>query len=361
MAGLPAAGRARNLIAGTIAQLPLRDTAPDGTLWGPRPILDDPWPMMGVAEWVTYQVVNLLMFGDAIAIPADFDPDGFPRQLIPLDPRLVDVRWSDDGRSVLYNVLTPGGVMTLTRSDVWHAKGLTLTSDGLRGVGVVAQYRLALSTDVALQAYGGNVFGAGVPSGIVKVHLREVSEKQANDVKAQWLTAFRDRVPAVLGELMDFTPIQWSPADAEYLDAARFSVAQIAFMFNLDPMDLDTSLGASMTYANREQRAYDRLLTSIGPILVRLEQAYRFVMPRGHVPVFDRSIVLWSDASTRANVQDTRLANGSLTLNEVRSSEGRPKYGAWADVPFAGDPNLPTPPPPALPPAPPPEGGPQNA
>jgi len=179
-------------------------------------------------------------------------------------------------------------------------------------------------------------------------------------VKSDWMTAFRDRVPAVLSELMDFQPIAWSPEDAQYLEASRFSVAQVAFMFNLDPTDLDTSLGSSLTYANREQRAYERLLTSIGPLLVRLEQAYRFVMPRGHRAQFDRSVVLWSDASTRAAVETAELANGSVTLNEVRRANGRELFGAWADEPFATKPggapapvpDAPPSQPPALPPAP---------
>jgi len=226
---------------------------------------------------------------------------------------------------------------------------LVLTSDGLRGVGVVSAMRGALTNALELQRYGANVYGAGVPSGIVKVHMREVSEQQATDVKGQWQTSFRDRVPAVLSDLMDFQPIAWSPEDAQYLEASRFSVAQIAFMFNLDPTDLDTSLGSSLTYANREQRAYERLLTSIGPLLVRLEQAYRFVLPRQHRAVFDRSVVLWSDAQTRANVEMTELNIGAVTLNEVREANGRQRYGAWADEPFGKPPHAePEPPPPAL-------------
>lgn len=354
--GLPAAWRAVNLIAGTACQLPLQDRQDDGGLWPARPVLTDPWPMMGYAEWITYQLHALMILGDAMGIPADFDPDGFPRQVVPLDPRWVDVRVDDTTGAVLYDLYTRDGVVTLGRSDVYHAKGLVLTSDGLRGIGVVSAMRCALTNALELQRYGGGVFAAGVPSGIVKIHLREVSQEQAQQVKGDWQTAFRDRVPAVLSELMDFTPIAWSPEDAQYLEAARFSVAEVAFMFNLDPTDLDTSLGSSLTYANREQRAYERLLTSIGPLLVRLEQAFRFLLPRQHTARFDRSVVLWSDAATRASVETAELANGAVTLNEVRSANGRELYGPWADKPFAKPPDAEPEPevaePPPLPPTP---------
>jgi len=350
--GLPAAWRAANLIAGTVCQLPLLDRQDDGGVWPTRPILDDPWPVMGRAEWLTYQTHAAIILGDAIALPADFDTDGLARQLVPIDPRWVNVRLDDATGAVLYDIFTTEGVTTLGRSDVWHAKGLVLTSDGLRGIGVVSAMRGALEGALQLQRYGLNVYAAGVPSGIVKVHLREVAQDQASNIKADWLTAFRDRTPAVLSELMDFTPIAWSPEDAQFLESRRMSVADVAFMFNLDPTDLDTSLGSSLTYANREQRAYERLLTSIGPLLVRLEQAYRFVLPRQHRAQFDRSVVLWSDAQTRAVVEQTELANGAITLNEVRRANGREAYGKWADEPFGKPPSATPPPPPLVTPPP---------
>lgn len=345
---LPAAWRAANLIAGTCCQLPLRDRQDDGGLWPVRPVLADPWPMMGYAEWITYQVHALVMLGDAMALPADFDPDGFARQLVPIDPRYVEVRVDDNTGAVVYDLFTRNGVIHLGRADVWHAKGLVLTADGLRGIGVVSAMRDSLGSAMQLQRYGSNVFGAGVPSGIVKVHVREVSQEQASTVKADWQAAFRDRVPAVLSELMDFQPIAWSPEDAQFLEAQRFSVAEIALMFNMDPTDLDASLGSSMTYANREQRSYDFLLKTLGPILDRVEQAYRFVLPRQHTATFDRSAVLWSDASTRAFVEQTELANGSVTLNEVRRANNRELYGSWADEPFGKPPSATPPPPPVL-------------
>jgi hypothetical protein len=177
----------------------------------------------------------------------------------------------------------------------------------------------------------------------VKIHLRNISQQQADDVKSDWQTSFVNRVPAVLSDLMDFTPISWSPVDMAFLEQRRFALSEIAYVLNLDPTDLDTTAGLARTYANREQRAYDRLLTSIGPYLVRIEKAYRFLLPRDHTPTFDRSVVLWADSSTRATVQAAQLANGSITLNEVRSAEGRPLYGEWANEPYAVPPQPPQP------------------
>ena len=88
--GLPAFNRGKNLIAGLLAQMPLVDRREDGTPWPPNPVLDDPWPVMGRAEWISYQTDALIITGDAMALPADFDSDGFARQLVPIDPRAVD-------------------------------------------------------------------------------------------------------------------------------------------------------------------------------------------------------------------------------------------------------------------------------
>ena len=217
------------------------------------------------------------------------------------------------------------------RSDVFHAKGLVLTQDALRGIGVVTLHRVGFQTALKMQRYASTTFDGGVPSGVVKVHLREVGATQAQSIKSDWQTAFADRSPAVLSDLMDFTPISWTPQDTQYLESAKLSVADIACMFNLDPTDLDATYGSSMTYANREQRAYDRLLSSIGPLLVRLEQAFRYILPRGHNAYFDRNVLLWSDASTRAFVQNTQLTDGTITINEVRKANGLPLFPEWAD------------------------------
>jgi hypothetical protein len=79
--------------------------------------------------------------------------------------------------------------------------------------------------------------------------------------------------------------------------------------------------------------------------MVRFEQAYRFLVPRGHHATFDRSVVLWADSLTRAQVQQLQLANGTMVLNEARAMEQRPLYGDWANQPFAQPPALDTQPP----------------
>lgn len=334
--GLPAFNRGKNLIAGTVAQMQLVDRKSDGTAWELNPVLDDPWPIMSYPEWVSYMIDSLVVLGDAMAIPADFDTDGFPRQLVPIDPRVVDV-YLNEGQ-VFYDIWTNLGVVTLRRSEIFHAKGLTLTSDGLRGIGCVTQFRLALAMGQSLVRYGVTAFQAGVPTGIIKINLRQIKPETAAELKADWMAMFADRSPAVLNQLMDFTPISWSPLDAQFLENRRFNITDIAYILNLDPTDLDASAGGSMTYANREQRSYERLLTSIGPYLTRLEKAFRFFVPRGHYPTFDRSVVLWADSTTRAAVQQIQLATGVMTLNEARAQEQRPLYGAWADEPWAKPP-----------------------
>lgn len=352
--GLPAFNRGKNLIGGLIAQMPLVDRKDDGTPWDTNPICADPWPVMGPAEWMSYQTDAIIMTGDAMALPTDFDSDGYARQLVPIDPRRVIV-YVENGM-VLYDIYTDEGVVTVPRSMMWHAKGLTLTNDGLRGIGVVRQFALAMGLGAELLRYGLNAYsGNGVPTGVVKVNLRNVSQTQADGVKADWMQSFRDRAPAILSQLMDFTPISWSPLDMAFLESRRFSVSDIAYTLNLDPMDLDTTMGSSNTYHNREQKSYERLLTSVGPYIVRFEQAYRFLVPRGHHPTFDRSIVLWADSLTRAQIQQLQLANGTMVLNEARAMEQRPLYGDWANEPFAVPPAADAEPPPeelGQPPAP---------
>lgn len=335
--GLPAAGRALHLLTGLVCQLPIGDVNNDDQPWPSRPVLDQPWPMLGTAEWLTYQVQALLMRGDAMAIPADYDAEGYPRQLLPLHPDSV---WTDidpDTGRVRHRVLLADGVEEYGATDLWHARGLTLRGDGLRGIGVVAQYRQALTGIVEQQGYASNVWtGSGVPSGVLTVDLPEIPAAKAAQVKSDWHTSMSNHDVAVLSKMFSFQPIAWTPQDAQFLESRKFSVGEIAFMFNLDPSDLDATMGSSMTYANREQRAYERLLTSLGPILVRFQQAFRFHVPNGHNVRFDVSRLLWADSLTRAQVQEIQLRTGAATLNEIRHDERRPRFGPWADEPNRG-------------------------
>jgi phage portal protein BeeE len=140
---------------------------------------------------------------------------------------------------------------------------------------------------------------------------------------------------------MDIQPLSFSPHDAEFLDSRKFSVAEIAYMFDLDPADLGAVVGASsVVYQNLEQRAVDRQTNSYAKWIHRFEQAWTDLLPGRQAARFDTDNVLRTDTLARLQADEIGLRTGVYTLNDARRRERLPLYGPWADQPFAQPPTV---------------------
>jgi phage portal protein BeeE len=152
---------------------------------------------------------------------------------------------------------------------------------------------------------------------------------------------------------MTITPLAFSPSDAQFLESKQLGIAEVAFMFLLDPTDLTTSVGSAgtLTYANREQREIDRLTHAVGPWLRRFEQAWADNLPGRRTIRFNVENLLRTDTLTRLQASEIALRNGVFTLNDARNVEQLPAYGTWANEPFRTRDDVPgsNKPPPPLP------------
>jgi HK97 family phage portal protein len=121
---------------------------------------------------------------------------------------------------------------------------------------------------------------------------------------------------------MDFTPISFSPEDASFIESRHMTVAEMSFMFGLDPSDLSATIGGiSQTYANIEQRSIERITNSYGPWMRRFEQSWSDLIPGGNYVRFTVDNLLRTDAKTRAEVHEINLRTGIETLDEARATE----------------------------------------
>ena len=79
--------------------------------------------------------------------------------------------------------------------------------------------------------------------------------------------------------------------------------------------------GESVTYTNATQADLHYLKHSLSGPLTRIERALTALLPRPQVVKFNRDAILRSDPLTRAQVQEIRLRNKTVTVNEVRAIE----------------------------------------
>lgn len=323
--GLPAAWRAINLCANGVAQMtPPRVLAADGvTPLDAPPIVTRPCAAMGAFDFWHSAVAHLNSTGNLVGILADPEPaTGWPRQAIPVNSSFVHC-YFDAAGFVRYTI----GDLDLSAEEVVHVRLYTIPGDPW-GIGAVTNFRRALGAKLDEQNLSAGTFKQGaVPSGIVKVHRPKVTKDQADEIQEQWITAHSSggRVPAVLSEQFDFTPIAWSPEDAEFLASRQFSVAEIAFMFNLDPTDLAAAMGMSgaLTYANTTQREVSRTVNTYGPICRRFGDAWSDLLPGGSFVQFVPEHLMLMTPLERAELQAVELTSGTLTKNEARAALNR--------------------------------------
>lgn len=342
--GLPAASRAVNLIANGVASMaPLKVLADDGvTPITPTPtIARRPNATMSPFTFWHSAVATALMRGNFVGLYADFDVNGYPRQVVPLPPQLVLCRYNGDG-FLEYNFMGK----RYTQLDLVHVPGMVLPGNPW-GVGVVENFRRSLGAALEQQYMAADVYSRGaVPTGVLEVPLPNPDPTTVRETKEQWIEqqGHGQAAPAVLPQGWKYEKIAWSPEDLQFLESRQFMVAEVAFMFGLDPTDLSATLAgaaSSLTYANVEQRIVERIGEAYGPWMLRFEQAWDDMVPGAQSCKFVPSQLMRTDSKTQSEVDKSDIESGVKTKDEARKDRGLPALTAAQKAESAPPPVVP--------------------
>ena len=333
--GVPAAWKCFGFIANAAASCapPIEFDAQGNRVEVLSNVVERPWAFLTTHEYWVQAFTAAMLFGNFIGLNIDVDPTtGFPRQVMPVHPNDVYMMLIDGLPVYAY------GGEVFGWDEVTHVRGHTSPGQ-LWGVGVIAAFREAWARVMDVDDYGAATFRtAAENSVIIQVDRPELTEQQANAIQQAWIDRHASGVrrPAVLPKSMNVQPLAFSPSDAQFLESKQLSIAEIAFMFLLDPTDLTTSVGAggTLTYANREQREIERLTHAVGPWLRRFEQAWADLLPGRRSMTFNVERLLRTDTLTRMQASDIALRTGVFTLNDARNIERLPLYPEWANEPF---------------------------
>lgn len=351
-AAIPAVWKCGGFLANAVASCaPPTEFDSDGMRVDvPSPVAERPWSLLTAHEFWVQVVLSLLFHGNFVGLKIDPDEALYPRQVLPLPADMVRMAMDPETRLPIYGYA--GEVYAW--DEVVHVRNGYMTAGSLWGVGVVQQFRESLTRAEDVANYGAAMFrSAAENSVVIQVDRPTLEEAEANAVQELWVARHASgiRRPAVIPASMTITPLSFSPEDAQFLESRQFSVAEIAFMFLMDPTDLTAVIGQGgmLTYANREQREIERLTHPVGHLMRRIEQAWADLLPGRRSIAFNVERLLRTDTLSRLTSTNIGLENGTFTLNDARTIERLPLYGEWADVPFAKDPNAapdaaPTPP-----------------
>lgn len=328
--GMAAVYRAIQVITTAAAQLPLTVERAGQTLPTDKTpgVIRRPDPRMGRSEWITHMVAGLALHGNAYA-RIERDAAGQVIALRPLDPRKVWINVNPSTHSLRFGV--EGEI--LTSADVLHAHLQPATVGEPLGLGPIQAARLDLVGARQVRDFAAQWFdGTGQPTGILSSPT--ATYEDALRVRNAWNMLDDDGNPLpstanptgikILPKAFSYQRIPISPKEAQWIESQDFSILQIARLFGIpSTLALASPAGGSMTYSNVEQDWIAFTRFTLMAYLRPLEEALSEATVRGQDVRFNLEGLLRSDTKTRYDSYAVALANGFMTVAEVRALENR--------------------------------------
>ena len=215
---IPAVGRALQLYAGLVKQMPMEAYRGFQRLPQPR-LLSKPDPLRGGPEFVGLSIEDYLLSGNAIALVTARGADGWPLACTWLPTQWVYIQWDVTQPLPSYYYIN----RPLPFDDVIHVRRSADRYYPVRGVGVVEEHLGSLDRIAMEEEYERNALSDGaVPSVAVITPTSTLTQDTADEAKANWQAKFSGptREPVFLPNGTTVVPLAWSPTDTQ-LQAAR--------------------------------------------------------------------------------------------------------------------------------------------
>jgi HK97 family phage portal protein len=282
---------------------------------------------MDTMAWRATLLVSCLWHGDGFVWVPSRDAQGQPvAPLFVLNPTDVEVQEYDTDQRVRgYWVNVGGGrSVRLGPEEIIHVRGMAPIIDG-RGQGVLASHLESWREAVAQRDYAQGLYSAGIPAGYLKTSAPNLTEPQAEALKAKWMENHGStrRSIAVLNAVTEFHPIQMPPEAAQMVEAKRLSILDVANAFGVEPYMLGLPSDGS-TYANIQDRMVSFARFTLLPWARRVEEALSREFPTGTNVHLDLDSLARANSADRGAYYAQGLAEGWLTVDEVREAEGLP-------------------------------------
>ena len=325
-------------ISGSIASLPTyvyrRDggtrvedpTHPLGRLIHLGPNQWQTWP-----DFVEWLLASTLLRGNGLAEIVT-DNQGQVVELRPIPWDWVAVQLLPNGR-LAYDVteLTSvyggsGRMRRLLQDEVLHLRDRT--DDGLLGRSRLTRAAAAVGAALSTQEFAGSMWKNGAnPSGAIKVPAKLDAEQRAEIRKG--MEAFKGASNAhkmlILEAGMEWESISMNPEDAELLASRKFSVEELARIYQVPPPIIGDLTHGTFTNAETVGRWFAQQTLSLWIRKLEAEMVrsvFSETSRETHTLDFDLSGFQRGDPETRWTSHKIAKEAGILTANEIREVEG---------------------------------------
>jgi len=260
---IPSVVRARNLICGTIASMPLnlyrKSTGEEigKPVWLDQPAINQPR-----AVTMAYTVDSLLFYGWSLwLIKSRYQEDGRPASYEWIPNSRITPQYSAEYSSVIDGYFIDGNFYS--NNDVVTFQSL---NDGILTTGARV-LRGALDLEIASTLAASTP----MPTGYIKNTGADLDPKEVQGLLAAWKSARQNRSTAYLTSTLEYNVAQFSPKDMLYNEAKQDYATQIARLCNVDAFYLSADANNSMTYSNLLDSRKQFVSLSLQPFITAIE------------------------------------------------------------------------------------------
>lgn len=275
--------------------------------------------MPGIEQFVGQALFGMVVHGNAVGWILNTDGYGFP----------TDIRWL---RSIDWHYDWVGhqwyvNGQPVSASRVFHIPWLVPPGWHL-GMSPIEHYATIIRAGLSAQEYADVRRGGGLPPAVLRnTRLHDLKGPNGTDhserIRELAVAAFRTGKPFVTGSDWDLTALSIPPNHAQFIETLKMTADQIAGIYGIDAREIGGQEASSLTYSTDESYALKRA-GNLRPYVERLESAFARILPEKQTVKFDLDATIRADQLSRAQVQDIRIKNGTLTRNEARAIEGLP-------------------------------------
>lgn len=339
--GLSATWACVQLIAGTIASLPLmvyrtdeqgiRRVAKDHPLY--FVLHDSPNYDQTAVDFWEVMAASLELHGNAYAVIGRRS-GGALNSLIPIRPDNVKVRRASGG-ALEYEWTEAGQRIVKQGQDVLHIRGPL--GDALSGSSTLSACRSVFEDAMAAEGAASAMFQNGVnASGVLSTpdNVRLSPEQRGEletRLREKYMGSVRQGVPMLLDGGLKWVPLSIDPADAQMLESRKYSGEQVCRLFGVPPAMVGYGDKASNWGTGKEVDVLGFQKFTLRKRLKRIEQSVlKQLVPlaerraHGITIEFNLDALLQGDTASRYDAYEKAIRMGLASRNECRRRENLP-------------------------------------
>ena len=309
---IPSVVRARNLICGTIASMPLelyrKSTGEElgKPVWMDQPAINQPRSVT-----IAMTVDSLLFYGWSLwKITSRYQEDGRPSSY----------EWIPNTRIVPQydtpNAMTIGGYLI---DGIHHSNDDVVTFQSLND-GVLTSGGRVLRAALDLEIAASVAASTPMPTGYISNSGADLDPKEVQGLLAAWKSARTSRSTAYLTSTLSYNTASFSPKDMMYNEAKQDYATQIARLCNVDAFYLSADANNSMTYSNLLDSRKQFVSLTLQPFISAIEDRLSMndVTPIGNEVRFDLDkSFLRANPMDELLVIEKMLALGLIDVNQA--------------------------------------------